>query len=60
MKDGQLQSGSAWVIPQALYSPIRQDAIVLEHGRNNPAAQALLDYLQTPAARAIMQAYGYR
>ena len=60
MQDGQLQSGSAWVIPQALYSPIRQDAIVLEHGRNNPAAQALLDYLQTPAARAIMQAYGYR
>ena len=60
MKDGQLQSGSAGGIPQALYSPIRQDAIVLEHGRNNPAAQALLDYLQTPAARAIMQAYGYR
>ena len=60
MKDGQLQSGSDWVNPQALYSPIRQDAIVLEHGRNNPAAQALLDYLQTPAARAIMQAYGYR
>ena len=60
MKDGQLHSGSAWVIPQALYSPMRQDAIVLEHGRNNPAAQALLDYLQTPAARAIMQAYGYR
>lgn len=60
MKDGQLQSGSAWFIPATLYSPIRQDAIVLERGRNNPAAQALLDYLQTPAARAVMQSYGYR
>lgn len=59
MKDGKLQSGSAWIVPAELYSPIRQDAIVLQRASGNPAAQALLDYLQGPEARAIMQSYGY-
>ena len=59
MKNGQLQSGSAWVVPATLYSPIRQDGIVLQRASANPAAQALLDYLQGPEARTIMQAYGY-
>lgn len=59
MKDGKLQSGSAWIVPAELYSPIRQDAIVLQRASGNPAAQALLDYLQGPEARAIIQSYGY-
>lgn len=59
MKDGKLQSGSAWIVPAELYSPIRQDAIVLQRASSNPAAQALLDYLKGPQARAIMQSYGY-
>lgn len=59
MKDGKLQSGSAWIVPAELYSPIRQDGIVLQRASGNPAAQALLDYLKGPQARAIMQSYGY-
>lgn len=59
MKDGKLQSGSAWIVPAELYSPIRQDGIVLQRASGNPAAQALLDYLQGPEARAIIQSYGY-
>ncbi|VUZ26530.1 Molybdate-binding protein ModA [uncultured Comamonas sp.] len=59
MKDGKLQSGSAWIVPAELYSPIRQDGIVLQRASSNPAAQALLDYLQGPEARAIIQSYGY-
>lgn len=59
MKDGKLQSGSAWIVPAELYSPIRQDAIVLQRASGNQAAQALLDYLQGPEARAIIQSYGY-
>ena len=60
MKDGQLISGSAWIVPQKLYPPIRQDAVILTTGRNNPAASALLAYLKSGKARTIMESYGYR
>ncbi len=59
MKNGQLQGGSVWVVPAAMYQPIRQDAIVLSRAKDNPAAQALLDFLKTPAAQAVIKAYGY-
>ena len=58
-KDGRLISGSAWWIPDSLYSPIRQDAVLLKQGEQNAAARALLAYLRQPPARAIMTALGY-
>lgn len=57
--DGQIQTGSAWIIPQNLYTPIRQDAILLKHGRENPAALALLAYLKSDAAKKVVHSYGY-
>ena len=56
---GKLKRGSAWVVPVELHAPIRQDAAILARGRNNPAAQALMKYLKTDKARAIIKAYGY-
>jgi molybdate transport system substrate-binding protein len=58
-KDGKLTSGSAWIVPGKLYAPIRQDAVVLAKGRNNPAAAALVKYLKTDKARSIIKSYGY-
>ena len=58
-KDGRLGSGSAWIVPAELHAAIRQDAVLLSKGRNNPAAAALLDYLKSDAARAVIKAYGY-
>ena len=58
-KDGQLTGGSAWWIPDSLYTPIRQDAVLLKNGQNNAAARALLDYLRQPPAKAIMTSLGY-
>ena len=55
-----LKSGSIWVVPNDLYEPIRQDAILLRHGADNAAARAFLDYLKTDAATAVMRAYGYQ
>lgn len=52
-------SGSSWEVPQDLYSPIRQDAVLLEKGENNPAATALIDYLKSDAAKAVIEKYGY-
>ncbi|MCL6702572.1 molybdate ABC transporter substrate-binding protein [Pseudomonas sp. T1.Ur] len=59
-KDGKLASGSAWIVPAELHDPIRQDAVILGKGRDNPAAKALMDYLKGPKAAAIIQAYGYQ
>jgi molybdate transport system substrate-binding protein len=57
--DGKLKSGSAWIVPSSLHRPIRQDAAVLDRGKDNPAALALMKYLKQDKARAIIQAYGY-
>ncbi len=59
MADGRIDKGSSWVVPAALHSPIRQDAVLLRPGRDSPAAAALLAYLRTEAARAIIRAHGY-
>jgi molybdate transport system substrate-binding protein len=60
MVDGQISTGSAWVVPANLHDPIRQDALLLKTAETNPAAKALLQYLRTDAARAVIRAYGYQ
>ena len=58
-RDGKITSGSGWIVPNAMYAPIRQDAAVLAKGLHNPAAKALADYLKTDKARAVIRSYGY-
>lgn len=57
--DGRLTEGSAWVVPANLHAPIRQDALVLSLGKDNPAAIALVAYLKGDRARAIIRSFGY-
>ncbi len=56
---GQLKGGSMWLVPQTLYAPIQQDAVVLQRGANNPAAQALVKLLQSPNIKDLIRSYGY-
>lgn len=58
-KDGKITSGSAWIVPEKFHDPILQDAVLLEKGKNNPAATALLKYLKGDKAHAIIKSYGY-
>jgi molybdate transport system substrate-binding protein len=58
-QDGRLTGGSAWLVPPALHAPIRQDAALLKRGAANPAAAALLDFLKSPEATAVIRSYGY-
>lgn len=51
--------GSGWEVPQDLYDPIRQDAVLLDKGKANPAATALMDFLKGPEAKTIIAKYGY-
>lgn len=57
--DGKLTSGSAWIVPSHLHKPIQQDAVLLVAGKNNIAATALLSYLRTDKAKAIIRSHGY-
>jgi len=59
MKNGKIESGSAWLVPTALYDPLRQDAVLLTPGANNKAARAFLRYLAGEPARAVMRGFGY-
>jgi len=51
--------GARWDVPQELFTPIRQDAILLKAGADNTAAVAFMDYLASDAAKAIVQSFGY-
>jgi len=59
-KDGKVSHGSAWIIPKTMHDPIKQDAVILKKGENNPAAKALTEYLKGPKAEAIIKSYGYQ
>ena len=56
---GRIREGSAWIVPPSLHDPIRQDAVLLSRGQGNPAATALLAYLRSDKARAVIRAHGY-
>jgi molybdate transport system substrate-binding protein len=53
------EKGSRWDVPQDLFTPIRQDAVLLNAGNKNDAAIAFLKFLETPEARAVIERYGY-
>ncbi|MFM1814945.1 MAG: Molybdate-binding periplasmic protein [Pseudomonadota bacterium] len=51
--------GSRWVVPETLYRPIAQDAVLLKRGANNEAAKAFIAFLQGVEARKVKEKYGY-
>lgn len=59
MENDQLTGGSGWRVPPELYEPIRQDAVILTRGKDQPAAEALMKYLKGDKARAVIKSYGY-
>jgi len=58
-KDGKIIEGSAWIVPDGLYQPIRQDAVILARGRGKPAAEALMKFLKGDRAKSIVKSFGY-
>ncbi len=58
-KDGKVSSGSAWIVPSSMHDPIKQDAVILNKGKDSAAAKALMDYLKGPKAAAVIKSYGY-
>lgn len=52
-------AGSRWIVPESLYTPIRQDAVLLKVGEQNTFAKAFLAYLKEPEAVTIIKKFGY-
>jgi molybdate transport system substrate-binding protein len=59
LEGGRLKGGSMWVVPQNLYAPIQQDAVLLKRGANNEAAKALMALLKSPNIQDLIRSYGY-
>ena len=59
IENGKIVGGSSWIIPDNLHAPIRQGAVLMKIGAENPAARALIDYLKSIPALAIINKYGY-
>lgn len=52
-------TGSRWFVPEHLYDPIKQDAVLLAHGKANDVAKGFMDYLKSKAAKEIITRFGY-
>lgn len=51
--------GNTWLVPRDYYQPLRQDAVLLNRGSDNPATHEFLAYLNSDDARNIIEKYGY-
>lgn len=56
---GKLKEGSGWIIPGDLYTPIRQDALVLTRGKDNPVAADLMKFMKSAHVQAVIKSFGY-
>ncbi|NVK43222.1 MAG: molybdate ABC transporter substrate-binding protein [Oceanospirillaceae bacterium] len=50
-------AGSHWAVPADFHEPIVQQVVQLQ---NSEAARALLDYVRSPEAQTLIEAFGYR
>jgi molybdate transport system substrate-binding protein len=54
-----MRGGKRWQIPANMYPPIEQGAIILKNAKHKADARAFLTFLKSPAARKILDAYGF-
>jgi molybdate transport system substrate-binding protein len=59
IRNGAIGNGSGWLVPENLYDPIRQDAVILARGKDKPAAAALLAFLKGDKAKEVIRSFGY-
>ncbi len=59
IRNGTIGNGSGWLVPENLYDPIRQDAVILARGKDKPAAAALLAFLKGDKAKEVIRSFGY-
>lgn len=56
---GHRAAGRYWLVPPGDYPALEQAAVIVAHSRQQALARSFLDFLGTPAARAILSRYGF-
>jgi molybdate transport system substrate-binding protein len=51
--------GSHYLVPDNGNAPIEQGAVITRHGKANPLAPRFMQFMQSPAARAILLRHGF-
>ena len=51
--------GRVWAIPENLYTPIQQGAVILRGAPNGQGARQFLDFIKAPAIAAVLEQYGF-
>ncbi|WP_158969652.1 molybdate ABC transporter substrate-binding protein [Paraglaciecola sp. L3A3] len=55
-----LSEFSIWLVPAALYQPIRQDLVWLNRAKHNPAADEFMQFIHSAKASSIIATSGYK
>ena len=53
------KEGHYWIIPQNLYSPIEQGAVIIRASKNPREAAEFLAFIKMPATAALLAQYGF-
>jgi molybdate transport system substrate-binding protein len=51
--------GRSWNIPESLYAPIEQGAVIVNASKNPEGAREFLDYIKTPAVATLLERFGF-
>jgi len=54
-----IEKDATWLVPQALYTPIHQQAIVMKSAMHDQAVMQFIQFLQSPDAQIIIKSHGY-
>lgn len=53
-----LRDGARWPVPAGMHPPLHQAVVVVSSSPRQAQARAFVDFLQQPAARALLRRYG--
>ena len=59
LSPGLKEKGRFWRVPEKLYAPIEQGAVLVRASPNPGGGQAFLEYVKTPATAALLGRYGF-
>jgi molybdate transport system substrate-binding protein len=54
-----MKGGERWEVPENLYPPLEQAAVVTSASKNKDAAKSFLDYVKGAEGREVLAKYGF-
>ncbi len=52
-------AGKYWLVPEASHPPLEQAAVLLKSAGQKQAARLFLEFVRSPAGRAVLEKYGF-